>query len=160
MTVDGFLARVRAAVKRSQHFSEDKFEVRQNLRSQTLCFFGTAVMRIAETKKGVRLELADRYFGGRAVSGLSSYRKPKDGWVKLDLSDNVAELVVGDLQAVYDQCYDEQPAEGFGCCSRYIQCSDEKKCVHPDQDHARGCAYKANLDEGRVFYGKNRNVGI
>lgn len=45
----------------------------------------------------------------------------------------------------------------FGCCSSYVLCSDELKCVHPDPTFARGCSYKTNLEHGRVFYGKNRN---
>ena len=47
---------------------------------------------------------------------------------------------------------------GFGCCSRYVKCSDEKKCIHPDFLTSLACAYKRNLEAGRIFYGKNRNV--
>ena len=47
---------------------------------------------------------------------------------------------------------------GFGCCSRYMQCSDEKKCLHPDFLTSLACAYKRNLEAGRIFYGKNRNI--
>ena len=46
----------------------------------------------------------------------------------------------------------------FGCCSRYEKCSDAKKCIHPDPVFALGCAYRNNLDSGRIFYGKNRNI--
>lgn len=46
----------------------------------------------------------------------------------------------------------------FGCCSRYEQCSDAKKCIHPNPVFALGCAYRANLESGKIFYGKNRNI--
>lgn len=46
----------------------------------------------------------------------------------------------------------------FGCCSRYEKCSDVGKCIHPDPVFALGCAYRNNLDDGKVFYGKNRNI--
>lgn len=50
------------------------------------------------------------------------------------------------------------PAYTFGCCSKYEQCSDERKCLHANPMYSRGCAYRYNLEAGRIFYGKNRNV--
>lgn len=158
MNAGEFLTRARVAIEDSQHFSEDGLEVRRNLGSRTVHFFGSAVVRIVELKKGVRLELADRYFRSLRVSELDSYGKAKDGWAKIDLTEDVAELILGDLWRVHERCYSEQSVDNFGCCSRYVQCSGERKCVHPDRDFARGCAYKVHLDGGRVFYGKNRNV--
>lgn len=46
----------------------------------------------------------------------------------------------------------------FGCCDRYKECSDAKKCVHDNRLYALGCAYYRNLRAGRIFYGKNRNI--
>lgn len=46
----------------------------------------------------------------------------------------------------------------FGCCSKYNQCSDMKKCIHDDQLYATACMYRKNLDAGRIFYGINKNV--
>lgn len=42
--------------------------------------------------------------------------------------------------------------ETFGCCSSYTECSNQRKCLHQDQEYA-GCQYKRNLDAGRIFYG-------
>lgn len=50
------------------------------------------------------------------------------------------------------------PEFSFGCCSRYVQCSDEKMCVQPDKEFAKGCHYKINLENNRIFYGKNKNI--
>lgn len=47
--------------------------------------------------------------------------------------------------------------ESFGCCHRYVECSDALKCLHPNLLHSFGCTYKKNLESGKVFYGKNRN---
>lgn len=47
----------------------------------------------------------------------------------------------------------------FGCCSLYEQCSDEKKCIHKDLKFSYGCYYRKNLADGKIFYGKNRNIG-
>lgn len=46
----------------------------------------------------------------------------------------------------------------FGCCSRFIQCSDALKCVHPNKLYATACTYKRNLENGNIFYGKNKNI--
>lgn len=44
------------------------------------------------------------------------------------------------------------PSYSFGCCSRYKECSDAKKCIHPDLYYARGCHYRKNLKAGKIFY--------
>lgn len=41
----------------------------------------------------------------------------------------------------------------FGCCSRYRECSDARRCLAPDIGH--GCMYRRNLEAGRIFYGRN-----
>lgn len=47
----------------------------------------------------------------------------------------------------------------WDCCSRYMQCSDAKACIHPDRRQAIKCGYRKILHSGRIFYGKNRNIG-
>lgn len=51
-----------------------------------------------------------------------------------------------------------EPSYFFGCCSKYLKCSDSKMCLHNDKLYAKGCHYKKKLDEGEIFYGKNRNI--
>lgn len=46
----------------------------------------------------------------------------------------------------------------FGCCSRYMECSDAMACLHPDPKFAICCWYQQNLSEGKVFYGKNKTI--
>lgn len=50
--------------------------------------------------------------------------------------------------------------EWFGCCGKYEKCSDALKCLDPDPEYGKRCYYKQNLDQGKVFYGKNRNIDI
>lgn len=52
----------------------------------------------------------------------------------------------------------ESKATRFGCCSHFMECSDAKHCVHPNKLYACACYYKANLDQGKIFYGVNKNV--
>ena len=48
-----------------------------------------------------------------------------------------------------------EPAEKFGCCGQYLNCSNAKQCVHRDTFYAKACYYKSNLESGHIFYGKN-----
>jgi len=52
------------------------------------------------------------------------------------------------------------PEDPFGCCSRYMECSDAKKCVHPNKLYSTACAYRHQLERGHIFYGKNKNVDL
>ncbi len=48
----------------------------------------------------------------------------------------------------------------FGCCSRFIECSDARKCVHADDPYYLRCYYRRHhLEAGRIFYGVNCNTG-
>lgn len=90
--------------------------------------------------------------------GPLSEQKPVAGrfWrVNLDedaIANNAA--VLGD---VVKATVDRTPKE-WDCCSRYLDCSDAKGCVHPDKKVALLCGYRQVLNSGRIFYGKNRNV--
>lgn len=44
----------------------------------------------------------------------------------------------------------------FGCCSSYIECSDEGRCLHLDNETYQGCMYRKNLEAGKVFFGQNK----
>lgn len=48
--------------------------------------------------------------------------------------------------------------ERFGCCHRFNQCSDAKRCIIYDDPWALGCDYRQHLEDGRIFYGKNANI--
>lgn len=61
------------------------------------------------------------------------------------------------VKAVLDKYFTEG-SDAFGCCSRYEECSDAKKCLHENILYARNCIYGAHLAKGRIFYGKIRNV--
>ena len=61
------------------------------------------------------------------------------------------------LTRIAGETVNRYPKE-WDCCSRYEECSDAKKCVHPDKAIALGCGYRKILASGRIFYGANRNV--
>ena len=48
--------------------------------------------------------------------------------------------------------------KSWDCCSRYMECSNAKRCVHPDPSLALECGYRKILASGKIYYGENRNV--
>lgn len=48
--------------------------------------------------------------------------------------------------------------ETFACCNDYERCSDAGKCLKTEDRFYNGCLYRKNLEAGRIFYGKNKNV--
>lgn len=51
-----------------------------------------------------------------------------------------------------------EPSDKFGCCSKYIECSNAKKCLHENLFYAKACFYRKNLESGKIFYGENKNI--
>ena len=49
-------------------------------------------------------------------------------------------------------------ADMFGCCSLFEQCFDAKKCLHINRLYSKSCLYRENLEDGRIFYGKNKTI--
>lgn len=94
---------------------------------------------------------------------------PKDAEVKFLQSDedNVHVLFSKDsfelvnyirANTKYSLANYESKASTFGCCSRFNDCSDAKKCVHENKLYSKACMYRRHLDSGKIFYGKNRNI--
>ena len=72
-------------------------------------------------------------------------------------SEHPVESYTDFLVQITGEAMKRYPKE-WDCCSRYMECSDAKACVHPDKEFALGCGYRKILNSGRIFYGKNRNV--
>jgi len=63
---------------------------------------------------------------------------------------------IGNITQSFASSYrSKEPA--FGCCHRYTECSDAKKCLHPNLMYSTACNYRKNLENGLIFYGKNRS---
>lgn len=46
----------------------------------------------------------------------------------------------------------------FGCCSKYEECSNKKRCVHENPFYSLGCIYRSHLEKGEIFYGENLSI--
>ena len=78
------------------------------------------------------------------------------GTIELNSIDDI-ENYLDDIKEVLQSILNSM-SKDFSCCSRYMECSDARACVHPDKDVALGCHYRKVLSNGQVFYGKNRNI--
>lgn len=112
-------------------------------------------VKVDTKKSGIRIEYRSIYndkFSGYKISQLdSNYSRVvvKSFPDVLALAETIASIAEAEVVVASDS---------FGCCSRYEACSDAKKCIHPNPIFAVACSYKKNLEQGRIFYGKNRNV--
>lgn len=70
----------------------------------------------------------------------------------------LSESTFYDLIGATPQAGSGRKIGAFGCCSRYVECSDAMKCIHPDASLSFSCQYRQNLLKGRIFYGKNKNA--
>lgn len=61
------------------------------------------------------------------------------------------------LVSILKDTIDRLPKD-WDCCSRYLECSNAKKCIHPDPSFALGCGYRKILSSGTIYYGENRNI--
>ncbi len=71
-------------------------------------------------------------------------------------SSNLVPYIVDNVEYALDTY--SSKTETFACCSKYEECSDSKKCVHRNLLFAKACQYRKNLEDGRIFYGMNKNI--
>lgn len=86
-------------------------------------------------------------------------RKSEEGFVRLRLDNDSPEIIDYIKENTKYRVKNYSSKERmFGCCSRFEECSDAKKCTHPNKLFATACHYRHNLDNGRIIFGKNKNV--
>lgn len=96
----------------------------------------------------------------QATSAYKSAANPHNGlYTKLPLKsfDQIVENYKNMLQEVLRTIIERGNKE-FDCCSRYVDCSNARRCIHPDPSFGMKCGYRRNLRENRVFYGANPTV--
>ena len=62
------------------------------------------------------------------------------------------------VRTVHKAYYSMLRGEPFGCCNDHVRCSDAKECLHKSNPEYSGCYYRKNLEAGRIFYGRNKNI--
>ena len=72
-------------------------------------------------------------------------KKMSSGFWRVKLGGDAIENHADVLAKVVIATIDRMPKE-WDCCSRYLECSDAKHCVHPDPAFALGCGYRKILN--------------
>lgn len=88
--------------------------------------------------------------------GLDAYTMPSySGFICIDAEDI---SLLKSLDNFYKKFYEDCSSKDIGCCSHYEECSDAGHCVNTDIETVISCAYRQNLNAGKIFYGKNKNI--
>ena len=114
----------------------------------------TIVCRICFRKKTFYLSVPSAFYAGKEFGAQSA----ENGYFKIPIHSEEEILEYKDILCSVLTCIVNSFLVEFGCCSRYVECSDARKCIHPDAEMAVKCAYRNNLLNGRVFYGQYKNI--
>ncbi len=108
------------------------------------------------------------YFGisSAFAHSISDYIRPeaqykkRDGFIHIGFepTEKGVLCLTDMLCSLLDTAIDSIPKE-FDCCSRFEECSNARKCINPSSELALGCGYRKIMKSGRIYYGKNRNIG-
>ena len=121
---------------------KDAFTWKETKSGYSYFFYGTKVMQLTASKTG-------------KVKFLM--KQPDGDFIALPPDDRSANDFV-QLKMMKRKIFRELMPETFGCCNDFIRCSDALKCLHQDNRMYNGCLYRQNLEAGRIFYGKNKNI--
>lgn len=125
----------------------------------TSVYFKTFTVFRVRFRRGAHYILIPVLFQDMIPAGFKTKQIASDPlYIRLPVdSEHPAEIYTEFLVRIAGETVNRYPKE-WDCCSRYMECSDAKKCVHPDKVFALDCGYRKILDSGRIFYGDNRNV--
>ena len=155
-----------------QKLPDNSLGLRKNKKSYSLCIYEPDLI---EGKRSV-----DRY---TVIIGIEEeFLKSKPDLLKLELKNKVlssleipidAEVVSTHIRINKNSCnliqylslctkcaLDNYTSNtgSFACCARYEECSEAKVCIHPNRLYSTACAYRKNLESGKIFYGNNKNI--
>lgn len=118
--------------------------------------------RIKLTGKAPCISFRDKYKNAFIKIGVPVYESKSDtGYFRIGLDNFFTDncLTDSEIKSVISQIFvDTLCFPSFGCCSKYLECSDAKKCIHDDKLYSTSCMYRKNLESGKIFYGKNQNI--
>lgn len=138
-------------------FSYENIEIKENA-ADISYLLSTQIFFKSMEKKGEKYILLKKHFSKFLEENNIPYKSSKSSvWLKIkyDLFDD---NVFKDLMfKIYDSMYS---FDDFDCCSRYMECSDNRHCIHPDKSLAFGCTYRKKLEKGIIFYGKNTIIDM
>lgn len=112
-----------------------------------------------ELNIGINLSQLDIPVDAVIISKEHKYNEDNDIGTSIIIStksDNFEQLIIHIIEQRLR--WYSSSASPFGCCDMFNACSDAKRCVHENRLYSTVCSYRHNLEQGRIFYGKNRNI--
>lgn len=160
--MDVIFERIKNIIETHPDYVEGDFEIKDNKKFKTLYFCDIAIIRVTPMKTEIRLEVAKNYF---ERFSLISYNTNSDSaWIRISFDNQSIDTICLNAKEVFKKCYKDSAEFTFGCCSRFFECSNAKKCICNEvlyfngvKRFPSGCTYKDNLDQGHIFYGENKN---
>jgi len=140
--------------------ADAEIEIKLNLTYSSIKFFGVHTLRVkCESKNYIGLKNSFEHIWVNDESFRIERIQSDKLWSRISFTsqEELKNLYPLFLQ-LYDQAFLMVNVEVFSCCSRFIQCSDERICVQPSKRLALGFIYGKHLKNGEIFYGKNCNV--
>ncbi len=102
-----------------------------------------------------RIRIKNKYCN--YLENVSYKTAPKDEWSRIDCDINDTEFL-NRFEIAFSMMFADLSTKDIGCCSHYIECSDVKRCVSNNPEIFLHCYYKTNLENGKIFYGVNKNI--
>ena len=89
---------------------------------------------------------------------LEAYTVKSDDMIRLPIQSGIVGPIILSLSPPMIEAIVTKKTKSFDCCAYYEACSDARQCVLTDLAYSMQCGYKRILKEGKVYFGKNRNV--
>lgn len=136
-----------------------KMEYKKTKSYLLISFYDLAYIRYISNQKSQFISIPVHLNHIIKLFKLNDLATEKSGWIKIPFvyigqTFDLPKLIL----EIYDTCYAKVVGETFGCCSKYLECSDAKLCIQESEQWSKGCAYRKNLINGKIFYGKNSTI--
>lgn len=133
---------------------EDAFTWKPIKNGYSYYFYGTKVMEHTTTASGkvkfrIKQEFENVEEDGDGNNDSRFVTIPSDA----NLSDYMEKL-----KESKHELFRNTITATFACCNDFERCSDAGKCLKTGDRMYNGCLYRKNLEAGRIFYGKNKNI--
>lgn len=132
-----------------------KYEILKDNKSVSFTLFKTnLMMKFIFLKDKCRVLINEKY-KSLIPQNLNCYKMSSDNTVCFDINDI---SLLNCLDDFYKSFCNDCATTDIGCCHRYVECSDALHCLNDNIEISFSCAYRQNLLNGKIFYGKNKNI--
>ena len=124
-------------------------------RTGSFMFYNQVGFRMVLGKRVSRIEIPSEYVGNPEQISKTYTLRDDVLHINIDISFDY-DTFLQIIPVLIDSLWESATNAPFGCCSSYVECSDEMRCLHHGNPEYAGCHYRRNLYSGRIFYGKNK----